>query len=282
MRPTRPTLRCLHDDLHMPLPPVSQPLDEIDHPLLRKAGEQFTEVGTPHERVAAIDDQILFKVKVQRWRGAVWVEPDQPWLVAAGWREDGSPDDFYAALAADAHAARARYNAAHPSPLTTRTHVAHLLPDAADRDRYQAESGIRLVRRLQSTVHDLVRASLRDGSEHLTQLDTFTLGIQVRAEYGHETYVTIVGVDPWSAVRRCVPGSSMIAGRPAGCAANCVTLSRHGRRRSVPRRSCVHRPATRPAPPTRSVRTPAAARAWPRFSRPPRMAGSPSMRSACY
>ncbi len=130
MRPTRPTLRCLRDDLHVPLPPVSQPLDEIDHPLLRKAAEQFTDPDIPHERVAALDDQVLFKVKIRRWRGAVWVEPDQPWLVAAGRREDGSPDDFYAALAADARAARTRYNAAHPAPLTTRTHTAHLLPAA--------------------------------------------------------------------------------------------------------------------------------------------------------
>jgi hypothetical protein len=90
MRPARPTLRCLRDDLRVPLPPVSHPLDEVDHPLLRKAGEQFADAGIPHERIVAIDDQVLFKVKVQRWRGAVWVEPDQPWLVAAGRREDGS------------------------------------------------------------------------------------------------------------------------------------------------------------------------------------------------
>ena len=43
---------------------------------------------------------MLFKVKAQRWRGAIWVDAGIPWLVAAGLREEGSPDDFYASLAA--------------------------------------------------------------------------------------------------------------------------------------------------------------------------------------
>lgn len=63
-------------------------------------------------------------MKVQRWRGAVWVSDDGiPWLVAAGQREEGSPDDFYAALAARSH-----YNAANTPPLTTETHTGDLLP----------------------------------------------------------------------------------------------------------------------------------------------------------
>jgi hypothetical protein len=41
---------------------------------------------------------VLFKVKAQRWRGAIWVDAGIPWLVAAGWREEGSPDDFYASV----------------------------------------------------------------------------------------------------------------------------------------------------------------------------------------
>jgi hypothetical protein len=57
----------------------------------------------------------LFQVKTGRWRGAVF--PDEPaddaqdWLAAAGTREEGAPDDFYAALHAQACAARQRYNA---------------------------------------------------------------------------------------------------------------------------------------------------------------------------
>jgi hypothetical protein len=37
----RPTLRCLRDDLNLPLPTARVPLDELDHPILRKAAEQF-------------------------------------------------------------------------------------------------------------------------------------------------------------------------------------------------------------------------------------------------
>ncbi|MBW8806722.1 MAG: hypothetical protein JF587_23130 [Catenulisporales bacterium] len=66
----RPTLRCLREDLDLPLPPVNRPLDEIDHPLVRKAAERFADPDTPQERIRAIDDQVLFKVKAQRWRGA--------------------------------------------------------------------------------------------------------------------------------------------------------------------------------------------------------------------
>jgi hypothetical protein len=109
----RPTLRCLRDDLGLSLPGVDTPLEEISHPLLAKAAERFADDQTPRERIAAIDDQVLFKVKVQRWRGAVWIDDDVAWLVAAGQREEGSPDDFYASLEAAGKAARARYNAGH-------------------------------------------------------------------------------------------------------------------------------------------------------------------------
>lgn len=54
-----------------------------------------------------------------------------------------------------------------------------------------AEAGVRFDRRLHHTVTELVRASLRDGSEHVADLGSFTIGIQVRAEHGHETYVAV-------------------------------------------------------------------------------------------
>lgn len=89
----RPTLRCLREDLALPVPGVDTPLEEIVHPLLAKAAERFTGDQTARERISAIDDEVLFKVKVQRWRGAMWVDHDLAWLVAAGQREEGSPDD---------------------------------------------------------------------------------------------------------------------------------------------------------------------------------------------
>ncbi|WP_252540245.1 hypothetical protein [Streptomyces sp. RO-S4] len=167
------------------------PLDEIDHPILAKAGKQFADSDTKHERIRDIDDQVLFKVKVQRWRGAVWIDADLPWLVAAGRREDGSGNDFYAALEAEGRAARARYNVAHADALRTETSTAHLLPAREDHVRYQAEAAVRFARRLRVTLLDLARASLRDGREHAVEFDTFTIGLQVRADDGHETYLAV-------------------------------------------------------------------------------------------
>ena len=191
VEPARPTLRCLREDLGLAVPPVNRPLDEIDHSLVRKAVEVFADPETPHERIRAIDDQVMFKVKVQRWRGAVWIEEDLPWLVAGGQREDGSIDDFYAALEAGAIAARARYNADHTPALTTTTFTGHLLPSREDDLRYRAEAAARTERRLRPIVHDLVRRSLLDGHEHAVMLDGAALGIHVLADQGHETYVAI-------------------------------------------------------------------------------------------
>jgi len=100
--PVRPTLRCLTNDLNLPIPPTTEPLDQVDHTLLAKAQHQFADLDAPHERIRAIDDTVLFKAKVTRWRGAVYLdmpEADVPaWLVAAGIREEGAVSDFYAAL----------------------------------------------------------------------------------------------------------------------------------------------------------------------------------------
>lgn len=187
----RPTLRCLRDDLALPIPHVDTPLSEISHPVLAKAAERFADGQTPQERITAIDDRVLFKVKVQRWRGAVWVDGSLAWLVAAGQREEGSPDDFYASLTDLGKAARARYNAGHSPALTTTTYSAELLPGHDDELRWRAEAAVRTERRLRTAVHDLLRQSLLDGHEHAAMLDGAALGIQVLANEGHETYVAI-------------------------------------------------------------------------------------------
>ncbi|WP_462188647.1 MULTISPECIES: hypothetical protein [unclassified Frankia] len=171
----------------MTVPRADTPLEDIGHPLLGKVGDRFADDDTPQERIAAIDDQVLFKVKVQRWRGAVWVDAGIPWLVAAGQREEGSPDDFYAALAARATAARARYNARHSPALATTTYTG----GQEDKLRWRAESATRAERTLRAAVHRLVGESLLDGQEHAVMLDGAALGIQVVADQGHETYVAI-------------------------------------------------------------------------------------------
>ena len=218
MERARPTLRCLHEDLKIATPPADEPLDEIPPPLLAKTRQQFAGSATHHERIAAIDDEVLFKVKIQRWRGAAWIDESSAevpvWLVAAGWREDGATTDFYAALAADAKTARARYNATHHRPITANTYTAHLLPDDTDRARYRAESAARFERKLAAAVRDLARMSLLDGREHTATVGGAGLGIQVRANHGHETYaaVRIIGsVPPAMAivVLELVPGCDL-------------------------------------------------------------------------
>lgn len=190
--PARPTLRCLRDDLLQEIPPVTRLLDETPHPLLAKASEQFADEATSRERIVSVDDQILFKVKVQRWRGAVWVAGDGiPWLVAAGQREEGSPDDFYASLTARGKKARSEYNAVNAPPLTTKTYTRLLLPRPEDDLRRRAERAARAERRLQVVVHSLLRRSLLDGQEHAAMLDGAALGIQVLADQGYATYIAV-------------------------------------------------------------------------------------------
>ncbi|MFC7219747.1 hypothetical protein ACFQLX_16480 [Streptomyces polyrhachis] len=214
----RPTLRCLREDLHLDPGLVDCPLDELDHPLLAKVHEQFADPATAHERIAAIDDQVLFKAKVQRWRGAVWTDAPgaevRTWLVAAGRREDGSTTDFYATLAATGTAARARYNTTHTPALTSSTYTAHLLPDETDRMRYHAEAAARFERQLTTGVAELTRASLLDSREHTAVHGGARIGIQVRAAEGHETYVAvrIIGSVPDAltlAVLDLIPGCAL-------------------------------------------------------------------------
>ena len=88
-------------------------------------------------------------MKVQRWRGAVWIADDAiPWLVAAGQREEGSPDDFYAALTARGKAARSQYNAAHTPPADHRNAYRRPSPGREDELRWKAEHAVRMERRL--------------------------------------------------------------------------------------------------------------------------------------
>ncbi|GER98468.1 hypothetical protein Acor_05300 [Acrocarpospora corrugata] len=219
MHRVRPTLRVLRDDLKLSLPSAQIPLNTISHPLLDKASDQYADPDTAHERIRAIDDVVLFKVKVQRWRGAVWMDDDPDaevptWIVAAGTREEGSSDDFYAALGAGGKSARARYNAAHDQALTTDTYSGHLLPTRDDHDRYRLEAATRFAVRLNFTIRDLARGSLHDGHEHAADFPGFRLGIQIRADDGNETYaaIRITGSAPANL-------TAMILGRVPGYAA---------------------------------------------------------------
>ncbi|MGQ4600399.1 hypothetical protein [Nocardia sp. R6R-6] len=152
---------------------------------------------------------------MNRWRGAVYCDaPDTEitaWLVCAGIRQDGSGDDFYAVLQQECRTARQRYNAAHDKPVTTDTYSRHLLPSADDHDRYRIEAATRFALRLNKLIIDLIVGSLHDGHEHAVDLAGFRLGVQVRADDGHETYVAIritgsVPTDLTAVILHRVPG----------------------------------------------------------------------------
>ncbi|GII76491.1 hypothetical protein Sru01_14730 [Sphaerisporangium rufum] len=211
MNPTRPTVRCLREDLGITkLPPARMPLDEIDHPLIRKASAQFAGDGSG-ERIASVDDNVLLKVKIQRWRGAVWPDNRGPWLVAAGRREDGSPDDFYAVLAERGRQARKAYNGSHTRTLTTDTYTDGLLPGPLDEARLRLEEAERLVVRMEVCVRSLVVQALLSGREQREDLSGCTLAVLVRADEGHETYVGIriigrLAIAEQAAILDAVPG----------------------------------------------------------------------------
>ncbi|WP_424535958.1 hypothetical protein ACOZ38_39065 [Sphaerisporangium viridialbum] len=211
MNPTRPTIRCLREDLGIAkLPPARVALDEIDHPLIRKASAQFAG-DSARERIVSVDDNVLFKVKIQRWRGAVWPDNRCPWLVAAGRREDGSPDDFYAALTERARQARKAYNSSHTSALTSDTCTKNLLPGPLDEARLRLEEAERSVLRMEACVRTLVAHALLTGREQREDLAGYTLAVLVRADEGHETYVGIriighVTIADQAAILDAVPG----------------------------------------------------------------------------
>jgi hypothetical protein len=77
------------------------------------------------------------------------------------------------------------------------------------------EAGTRLTKRINTAIHDLVRGSLRDGHEHAVDLAGFRLGILVRADHGHETYVAV-------RITGSVPTelTAVILSRVPGCAAD--------------------------------------------------------------
>lgn len=111
--PTRPTLRCLRVDLHSDwedsddqqlvsrnLAWMVRPVHTLSHPLIGKAVNDFpvdSDADKLRESISGISSPpVYWKVKVNRWRGAVYEDSDgQAWLVAAGTRTEGSHKDFY-------------------------------------------------------------------------------------------------------------------------------------------------------------------------------------------
>jgi len=193
----RPTVRCLRDDLGFAkLPPATQPLDEIDHVLVGKARDLCRTDPPASEPIREIDDRRFWKVKIERWRGALWCDGPGRWIVAAGYRRAGDPDDFYAELGESARRWRADYNRSNTPPLTTDTWIDPLLPGQADEDRLVLEAAVRVVDDLRRTVRDLTLETARSGVEAVDEAAGCELGVLVRHGELGEVYVGIRVIGP--------------------------------------------------------------------------------------
>jgi hypothetical protein len=188
----RPTIRCLREDLgEAKLPPATVALHDLDHVVVRKANSTFPTEDAPGERIGAIDDNVLFKVKVERWRGAVWRPLPKQWLVAAGRREAGSPDDFYEALTEKARRWRADHNREASPPLKTETYTDRLLPNQEDENRLRLEATLRVVDEIRETVRRLVLSAARTETEQGEDAGGYSLAVLVRRTELGEVYVGI-------------------------------------------------------------------------------------------
>lgn len=181
----RPTIRCLTEDLQIPLPAVDAPLHLIEHPLVKRAQlipQQAA--GGSIERIKAISDRWWLKVKIRGsgWRGAVTEGDNVPqgledpcgeywWIGAAGKRDEDSKHDFYNTVA---------------SPLNSDW----MLPKQQDAVRIRVERAYADVVAIRARIGALLVESLMSGRVLTAEYKGHTLSVLVRAPDG-ETYVTV-------------------------------------------------------------------------------------------
>jgi hypothetical protein len=189
----RPTKICL-SDLALPIPPFDIPLSGLDHPLIDEAQRlPAAYAAGAVERILSLKDRVWFKVKTSRWRGAstrlsAQEQPDSSrsdeaaplgmapwWLGAGGYRRDGDPHDFYAALAATAERDRSSER---------------WLPTPWDWNRFVLESAFAWERHIRLIVRELIARSLRSGDAYVAEFEKYTLTALAKARDG-ETYLAI-------------------------------------------------------------------------------------------
>ncbi|QGQ20462.1 hypothetical protein GC089_16285 [Cellulomonas sp. JZ18] len=185
----RPTIRCLRDDLDLPLPPINDPLHLLDHPVIAKAQRTPTEVASGSaERIRSLHDWVWFKQRAGRFRAAVTELPadHQPvggwWIGAAGSRSAGNADDVYAELETIAKR--------EAKGTKAKTDSSWMLPDSQDETRLRLEEGVAVVLAIRFVVRRLVARSLRTGKGWTAEFSNATVSAHVRADDG-EAYLVI-------------------------------------------------------------------------------------------
>lgn len=96
-RRVRVTIRCLNEDLGIPLPGSDTDLGQLDIPLVEECRRLAELAPRGQKRILSIDHPLVYRVGHGRWRGASWVDEEHKllWLLAAEQREEGSLDDAY-------------------------------------------------------------------------------------------------------------------------------------------------------------------------------------------
>ena len=141
-RRARPTIRCLVEDLGLPLQDDVD-LGQLDHPWLEELRRVAPHSPRGQKRILAIEQPLVFRLRVPAERGATWVDEEHNivWLCGVERRQDASQDDAYAYFAG-LHAA------------------GRLLPLADDRLRDQVEGVTRLQHGLRATLSQLADDAL--------------------------------------------------------------------------------------------------------------------------
>ncbi len=177
---SRPTLRCLVDDLRLELPPLEVSLSLLDHPLIRESQRVAPDSPRGQRRILSITDRLVFRIRAGRLRGATWVEleTDRLWLLAGEEREEGSRSDAY-------------------QHFVGLWRLGHLYPTPTDARRSQYEAVAREIHAVRGSVGDICRAvRSRLGVEAEVRV-TATLGsrypVRVKAKMGRpiEIWVAI-------------------------------------------------------------------------------------------
>lgn len=127
IKPARPTRRCLslleedwesaadknavrHATGEGGLDALTKELHLLDHQLVRKASNDFdvensTDLTLKREGITDLREPMWWKVKVGRWRGAIYQDANgQAWLCAGGYRRGKESTDFYQRFMAEVNA----------------------------------------------------------------------------------------------------------------------------------------------------------------------------------
>lgn len=193
----RPTIRCLQDDLDTKLPPATEPLDRVAHVIVGKAGEVARSAPERAERIVELDDHVFWKIKIERWRGALWSTTDESWIAAVGYRRAGDGDDFYNELGESGRRWKAEYNRTNKPPLTTSTFTDRLLPTELDRKRIVLEDAVRVVDDLRAALRSLTLDAVATDAEARGEAAGCEVGVLIRrTETEIYVAVRIVGQVP--------------------------------------------------------------------------------------